>query len=416
MPAKHAPLADALLRAVVTFSETLRRAGLPVGLSRTIEFLRALGAMNSSQRQQFYWAARLTLCSRREEIAVFDEAFEAFWSQHAALPRPQPSSGRDKAPAGEAPPALASIATAEAALIAISSDEEHPSSEEADHDVPEVAGVFRYSPQEILRQKDFGTYTEEEFETAQRLMATLRLSVPSRRSRRLAPARRGLPALRTTLQRAFRTQGEPLRWAFRAPKSKPRRLVFLCDISGSMSEYSRALLLFLHTAVRAGREVEAFCFGTRLTRVTRELASGGAEEALASAAAAIVDWSGGTRLGECLKSFCDRWGQRGLARGAIIVIMSDGWDRGDPAFLAEQMARLRRLAHRLVWVNPCKGSPGYEPVTLGMSSALPYIDDFLAGHNLASLESLAVVVGEAFARRASARLTPRAAPRAGPRG
>ena len=411
MPARYAPLADALLRAAVAFSETLRRAGLRVGLSRTIEFLRALGAIDSSQRQQFYWAARLTLCARREEIAVFDEAFEAFWSQHAVLPRPQPSSGGDKAPAGEAPPALASTATARAALIAISLDEEHPSSEEADHDAPEVAGVFRYSPQEILRQKDFGNYTEEEFEMAQRLMATLRFSVPLRRSRRLTPARRGVPALRTTLQRAFRTYGEPLHWAFRAPRSKPRRLVFLCDISGSMSEYSRALLLFLHTAVRAGREVEAFCFGTRLTRVTRELASGGPEEALASAAAAIVDWSGGTRLGECLKAFCDRWGQRGLARGAIVVIMSDGWDRGDSAFLAEQMARLRRLAHRLVWVNPCKGSPGYEPVTLGMSSALPYIDDFLAGHNLASLESLAVVVGEAFARRA--RLS---APRAGPPG
>jgi hypothetical protein len=301
---------------------------------------------------------------------------------------------------------LASIATARAALIAISPDEDHPSSEEADHDAPEAAGVLRYSPREILRHKDFGTYTEEEFETAQRLMATLRLSAPLRRSRRLAPSRRGLPALRATLQRAFRTHGEPLRWAFRAPKSKPRRLVFLCDISGSMSEYSRALLLFLHTAVRAGREVEAFCFGTRLTRVTRELASGGPEEALASAAATIVDWSGGTRLGECLKAFCDRWGQRGLARGAIVVIMSDGWDRGDPAFLAEQMARLRRLAHRLVWINPCKGSPGYEPVTLGMSSALPYIDDFLAGHNLASLESLAVVVSEAFARRSSGDLAP----------
>lgn len=276
---------------------------------------------------------------------------------------------------------------------------EETGEEVEDKGSPEVAGSFRYSPQEILSQKDFATYSQEEFEAAQPLLTAMRLSAPRRRSRRLARARRGLLAFGPTLRRAFRSQGEPLRWVFHAPKSKPRRLVFLCDISGSMGDYSRALLLFLHTAVRVHRGVEAFCFGTRLTRVTRELSAGGPEQALARAAAAVVDWAGGTRLGQCLKAFCDRWGQRGMAHGAIFVIMSDGWDRGDPSLLAQQMARLQRFCHRLIWVNPCKGYPGYEPLTLGMSTALPYIDDFLPGHNLASLQSLAAVISQAFARR-----------------
>lgn len=398
MPAKHPSLADTLLRAAVAFAESLRQASLPVGLNRTIEFLRALDAVNPGHQQEFYWAARLTLCSRREDIAIFDEAFAAFWKQGNPVLRWRRPSSRDRMPAGDALPPLASIAKAQAAPRVIPVDEETPSTKEGDHNPPETLGVFRYSPQEVLKHKDFGTYTEEEFETAQRLMVTLRVSVPLRRSRRLAPARRGRLALESTLRRAFRTDGELLRWSFQAPKSKPRRLVFLCDISGSMSQYSRALLLFLHTAARARRGVEAFCFGTRLTRVTRELSSGGPEETFGRAAAAVVDWSGGTRLGQCLKEFCDRWGQRGFARGAVVVIISDGWDRGDPALLAEQMARLRRLAYRLIWVNPCKGAPDYEPLTLGMSTAMPYIDDFLAGHNLASLESLAVVIGEAFER------------------
>lgn len=398
MPAREGPLAEALLRAALAFVHTLRRAGLAVGLKRSIEFLRALGALDPSQRQQLYWAARLTLCSRREDIATFDEAFEAFWRRRAPVTSGRRSPPSEKMPAGREPPPLSPIGAGRAAPIVLSLDEEAPTTKEGDDSLA-VTGVFRYSPQEILRHKDFGTYTQEEFETAQRLMAALRLSVPLRRSRRLAPARRGFLALGATLRRAGRDHGEPLRWAFRAPKSKPRRLLFLCDVSGSMSQYSRALLLFLHAAVRAGRGVEAFCFGTRLTRVTRELSNGGPEEALARAAAAVVDWSGGTRLGQCLKTFSDRWGQRGLARGAIVVIMSDGWDRGDPTLLAEQMARLRRLAHRLTWVNPCKGSPSYEPLTLGMSTALPYVDDFLAGHNLASLESLAAVIGDAFERR-----------------
>lgn len=392
---QESPLAEGLLKAALAFTERLRQAGLAVDLNRTIQFVRALGEVDASQEEEFYWAARLTLCSRRQDLKPFDETFAAFWRGAQAVIQERAASP-DQSPAAEEPGP--SLATARTALPLAAVEQESVAGEKGEEALP-VAGVFRYSPQEVLRNKDFSSYSAEELQVAQEMMATIRLSAPLRVGRRLARARRGLLAFGPTLRRSFRTRGEPVRWVFQAAKPKARRIVFLCDISGSMSAYSRALLLFLHTAVRARRGVEAFCFGTRLTRVSKELASGGAEEALARAAAAVADWSGGTRLGECLKAFCDRWGQWGIARGAIVVIMSDGWDRGDPQLLAEQMARLRRLSQRLIWVNPNKGSPGYEPLTLGMSTALPYVDDFLPGHNLASLESLAAVIREVFKRR-----------------
>jgi len=393
---EDSPLAEGLLRAAVAFTESLRRAGLAVDLSRAIQFVRALGTVDCSNEEEFYWAARLTLCSRRKDLAIFDETFREFWKQPPSLPEeekaPEETLAQD---VQETPiPATEEMVVVESELAA-----------EGDEGEEMPVGAYHYSPQEVLREKDFSTYTPEEFEMAQRLMATMRLDTPMRRGRRLTRARRGLLAFGATMRRSFRTRGEPVRWVFQAAKPKPRRIVFLCDISGSMSSYSRALLLFLHAAVRSRRGVEAFCFGTRLTRVSKELSFGGVEEALRRAAAAVVDWSGGTRLGDCLKTFCDRWGQWGIARGAIVIIMSDGWDTGDTRLLAEQMARLKRLSQRLIWVNPNKGSPGYEPLTLGMSTALPYVDDFLAGHNLASLEALAAVVREVFDRRAFAPLT-----------
>ncbi len=395
--------ADGLAGAAVAFAQALRDAGLPIGLSRPIQFLRALEVVDPSRREPFYWAARLTFCSRREELLVFDEVFEAFWGHDiAAAPQPRPLA-RPQPPQGTVGRPQPDIAGRRGGLWPAL---EAPAHEPGDERSPEVTGVLSYSPKEVLREKDFGAYSEDEFRTAAEWMAALRLSAPMRRSRRLAPARRGAPALGATLRQAHRTQGEVLHWAHQAPKLKPRRLVFLCDISGSMNQYSRATLLFLHAAVRSPRDVEAFCFGTRLTQVTRELGSGSPEDALRRAAATVVDWSGGTRLGQCLQAFCDRWGQPGLARGAVVVIMSDGWDRGDPAVLAEQMARLRRLAHRIIWVNPCKGSPEYEPLALGMSTALPYVDEFVAGHNLASLESLAAIIGDARRRRPPGRWVP----------
>ena len=197
-----------------------------------------------------------------------------------------------------------------------------------------------------------------------------------------------MPDLRRTLRRSFRTGGEPVDRAWRERRREQRRLVLLLDVSGSMDAYSRALVMFAHGALRSGRRVEAFCFGTRLTRVTRALAATDADEALRRAAAEVVDWDGGTRIGEALKEFLGEHGHRGLARGALVLICSDGLEVGDPDLLAEQMARLSRLAHRVVWLNPLQEDPAYEPLARGMKAALPYVDLFASGHSLASLEEL----------------------------
>ncbi|MGH9087534.1 MAG: vWA domain-containing protein, partial [Acidimicrobiales bacterium] len=241
--------------------------------------------------------------------------------------------------------------------------------------------------------------TPDELAEAQRLMASSRWRGERRRTRRRRPARRrgDWPDLRRTVRQALRTGGEPINRRWLAPGDRPRRVVFLCDVSGSMAPYARALLRFLHVAVAGRRRVEAFTIGTRLTRVTRALSQHDPDAALAGAADAVPDWSGGTRLGEALAEFNDRWGIRGLARGAVVIVLSDGWDRGDPAALGREMARLRRVAHRVVWVNPLKGTPGYAPLVRGMAAALPHVDQFVEGHSLASLEALALVLDDAGA-------------------
>ena len=218
--------------------------------------------------------------------------------------------------------------------------------------------------------------------------------MPRRRTRRFGPARSGVPDLRRTLRRSFRTGGEPLERRFRARRRRRRRLVLVLDVSGSMADYSRALLVFAHAALRADRRWEAFCFGTRLTRVTRALAVTRPDEALDRAADEVVDWNGGTRIGECIKELLDEYGHRGLVRGAVVVLCSDGLEIGDPELLAEQMARLSRLAYRVIWLNPLKGDAAYEPLARGMHAALPFVDVFAAGHNLASLEELGLELAQ----------------------
>ena len=219
-------------------------------------------------------------------------------------------------------------------------------------------------------------------------MAELRLAAPPRRSRRLYPRRAGELDVRRTVRRALRTGGDPVRLARRERRLRPRRLVLLLDVSGSMSAYSRALLVFAHAALRTEPSWEAFCFGTRLTRLTGALATTHPDEALRRATEDAVDWDGGTRIGDSLKRFLDRYGHGGLARGAVVVVCSDGLDTGEPELLAEQMARLSRLARLVVWLNPLKEDPAYEPLARGMAAALPYVDVFASGHNLASLEEL----------------------------
>jgi uncharacterized protein with von Willebrand factor type A (vWA) domain len=258
----------------------------------------------------------------------------------------------------------------------------------------------RFSRAEVLRHRDFAEYTPGEHAEARRLMSDLRLVSALRPSRRQRPTPRasGSTDLRRTVRRSLRAGGEATPRAFRTDSSRPRRIVLLCDVSGSMEPYARALLRFLHVAVVGRGRVEAFALGTRLTRITRELSSRDPDAALGSAAARVLDWSGGTRLGEGLRAFNDRWGVRGMARGAIVVILSDGWDRGEPDLLAREMARLTLVAHRIVWVNPLKSSPEYAPLARGMAAALPYVDDFVEGHSLGALEELVAVLARPAGR------------------
>jgi uncharacterized protein with von Willebrand factor type A (vWA) domain len=246
----------------------------------------------------------------------------------------------------------------------------------------------------VLRARDFAEYTPDEHAEARRMMADLRLVSALRPSRRQRPTNetRGRTDLRRTVRRSLRSGGEATPRAVRTASSRPRRIVLLCDVSGSMEPYARALLRFLHVAVVGRGRVEAFALGTRLTRVTRELSSRDPDAALAAAAGRVLDWSGGTRLGDGLRAFNDRWGVRGMARGAIVVILSDGWDRGDPAVLGAEMARLARVAYRIVWVNPLKATPEYAPLARGMAAALPFVDDFVEGHSLGALEELVGVI------------------------
>jgi uncharacterized protein len=362
-------------RQAVGFARLLRGAGLDVPIGNTVAFGEALVAVGIERRDTVYWAGRATLVRSPEDVTVYDRAFRAWWDREHDL----------------------SFAAPEVKEIAVAFDEAGDDQDGAgsDEETPRTPTLaVRYSPSEILRHRDFALYTAAEFAEARRLMADLRLAGALRRSRRLQRSHRGRgrPDLRRTVRRALRTGGEPVHRAFLEPATRPRRIVLLCDVSGSMEPYARALVRFLHAAVVGRGRVEAFAMGTRLTRITRELSSRDPDAALAAAARRVVDWSGGTRLGESLRDFNDRWGVRGMARGAVVVILSDGWDRGDPELLAEQMARLHRVSYRVVWVNPLKASPDFAPLARGMAAALPFVDEFIEGHSLASLEHLAEVV------------------------
>jgi uncharacterized protein len=373
------PEAPPMLDAAVAFGRLLRRAGLAAGTDRVVEFTRALGELDVTRREDVYWAGRITLCSRREDLELYDKAFRAFWEEV------------------EDPRALRPPRTR--ISVSLTDDSVQPPKKTAErNEKGEEAVRLRYSPVDVLRTKDFALYTAEEFAELHKLLSDLKLSGALRRSRRLEPAPRGRHDPHRTLRGALRTGGEPMRHRFRRARSQPRRLVLLCDISGSMSSYSRALLRFMHAGVISGARLEAFVLGTRLTRITRELATRDPDQALKEASGTVRDWSGGTRLGDTIKEFVDRWGQRGMARGSVVVILSDGWDRGDVEVLAEQMMRLSRLAHKVIWVNPLKAAPGYQPLAKGMAAALPYVDVFLSGHNFESLETLALAVSEAAGR------------------
>lgn len=361
-------------RHVAGFVRTLRHGGLDVPVGSSLLFLRALDAVGMSRRADVYWAARATLLHRHEDLELFDRLFDLWWH-------------RD-------PLALAGgNAEVDHLTLGLDDPDQLPDvdQEEALDAGPTIS--VRYSPTELLRERDFAECNAEELAVLHDLIARLRLHGPRRRSRRLRPQPAGDRLdMRRTVKAALRAGGEPMGVATRGRGERPRRIVLLVDVSGSMEAYARALLRFAHASVIGRRRVEVFAVGTRLTRLTRELGSRDPDAALRLAAAAVSDWSGGTRLGEGIREFNDRWGVRGMARGAVVVVLSDGWDRGDPAVMDVEMQRLARVAHRIVWVNPLKASAGYAPLAQGMAAALPHVDQFVEGHSLDALDALAEVI------------------------
>ncbi|MGY1770103.1 vWA domain-containing protein [Blastococcus sp. SYSU D00813] len=356
---------------VLGFARTLRVAGVAASPDRVEAMLEAVGALDVLDATDVYWAGRLTLCGGPDDLDRYDAAFAAYFG-------------------GEAPRARSSAATPKP-VVAVSAPLEAGTGEGEDDEPSDVAG--QASADEVLRHRDVAELTVAEREELRRLFTLLRPASPMRASRRRRPSAHGSVHASRTVRRALRDGGEVTRLLHRRARPRPRRVVLLVDVSGSMSPYADALLRYAHAAVRAHpAATEVFTIGTRLTRVTRELRLRDPDKALAASGAAIPDWSGGTRLGEVLKAFLDRWGQRGTARGAVVVVCSDGWERGGTELLAEQMARLRRLAHAVVWVNPHKGREGYEPLTGGMQAALPSLDAFVAGHSLAAFEELTGVI------------------------
>ncbi|MEP6476900.1 MAG: VWA domain-containing protein [Actinomycetota bacterium] len=387
--AELAAAADPVAR-LVAFGRELRARGLPVGTGRILTFVRSVGALGPVDRDCLYWAGRTSLVSSRLDIEAFDAAFEE-WIR-TLVPEGELRIELDL-PAGsdvdwgEPPPDLEVRAGLTAVSWSGASDDEETQGESAIRIVASAA--------EVLREKSFAELTEDEQEQVAVLIRRLAVRVPSERTRRTRPAATGTVFdLRRTLRRSLRTQGEPFDRAWRARGMRHRPLLLLLDVSGSMAPYSRALMRFALAAMAAGRRVEVFVFGTRLTRVTRTLRTRDPDRALREIGRLVQDWEGGTRIGESVKTLLDGWSQRAALRGAVVVLCSDGLERGDPELLRAQMGRLRRLAHRLVWVNPLKGSPRYEPLARGVAAALPSVDVFLSGHNLESFEELARVLGE----------------------
>jgi len=380
-------MADGPLPPLVALGRDLRRRGLPVGTGRILTFVRGVEAIGLADRTSLYWTARATMVASRADVDTFDEAFEAWFRTLRLDGEPElsleidlPPDPEDTEP-GDGP-------AGDPLGIPTTVDRQPAGVESSDGD--EAALRLVASAVEILRTKSFAYLSEEERQRVAKLIRALNIHVPIERTRRMRAANKGSSLdVRRTLRRSLRTQGEPFDRAWRARRTRTRPLVLILDVSGSMAPYSRALLQFGFAAMAAGRRVEVFCFGTRLTRVTRVLRTKDPDRAMHEIGRIVADWEGGTRIGESLKSLLDGWSQRAALRGAVVVLCSDGLERGDPELLRRQMARLRRLAYRVVWANPLKGSPRYEPLARGMAAALPSVDVFLSGHNLESLEALA---------------------------
>jgi len=358
---------------LVDFARELRAAGLAVGPGDALTYCTAMAPLDPTDLLDLYWVGRTTMVSRHDQIPVYDRVFRSFFlGQGFELPEAFQLTMRERAQTQ--------------ALLTV------PESEPDQIGQDEAARLgLMASDATALKSKSFAQCTPEELAVLRRIMVRIRLTPPRRRTRRTVRARTGhVPDLRRTVRETMRAHGEPAELFWRQRRLRLRPLILILDVSGSMADYSRHLLQFAHSTRRATSRVEVFCFGTRLTRITRELEHRRPDEALERAAKAVFDWEGGTRIGDSLDTFVRTWGRRGMCRGGIVVICSDGLDRGDPAVLATAMERLRRLCHRTVWMNPHKGDAvAWQPSTLGMMVAHPHVDLMLSGHDLRSLEEFA---------------------------
>jgi len=406
---------ESLVRNVLVFGRLLRSAGIPMSAGREMELLSALRLVDLGSRARVYQACRAMLVSHRDHGPIFDQAFDLFFGSlstrppedgetvehHAVAPPPDHADELPQVEGGDerALRIDESVARKETAP----SDEQERETEEGE----ETLQAQTYSAVEILREKDFDEYSPDELAAARELMRQLRLRPGVRRTRRMVRSPRGDSLdMRRIVRTMHRTAGEPVRLHWRERKVKRRQLVLLCDVSGSMERYSRVLLQFLHAARQGLNDVEVFVFGTRLTRVTRDLAHRDVDAALERIGQRVLDFAGGTRIGRSVHDFNRTWARRVLGHGAVVIVISDGWDRGDPRILAREMERLQRQCFRLLWLNPLLGLPEYQPITIGMRTALRYVDDFMPAHNLRSLEQMARRLTELEARRPVRRQVP----------
>ena len=374
----HVPDRAPFTEVLVGFARELRGAGVTVGTGDVLTYCQATATLDPTDLVDVYWAGRATLVSKPDDNTGYNEAFRRYFLAEGA------------AAAGVLTLRASAAMEAEAAAFVMPATD--PPSADTDEE-PAVLG-WMASDVDALKHRSFAACTPAELAALRKIMARLRLTPPRRRTRRTrsAPAGRS-PDLRKTIRDSMRMHGEPAQLYFRQRKTKLRPLILILDVSGSMADYSRHLLQFAHTARHAAAKVEVFCFGTRLTRITRMLEHRRPDSALEQAAQAVVDWDGGTRIGQSLDTFIRRFGRSGLCRSGVVVICSDGLDRGDPGQLAAVMERLSRLCYRIVWLNPHKGdNPHFRPTTLGMMVAAPHIDLLLSGHDLASLEQLAAML------------------------
>jgi uncharacterized protein len=401
-PTVQPPLIAANL---LTFGRRLREAGLPVGSGQMLGLVEAIGAIDVRNERDVYYAARASLVTRPEQRPTFDREFAQFWRELAGAQRkPLEAFSANDAP-NEVPlpeasrkrkqEAKASNATAEEerTVLAISeADENDASAGEEEIEAP-PEDVLLFSARETLRKKDFAQCTSDEIAEARRIIEGMDWRLGTRRTRRRVKATHGdLIDRRATLRYSLKHGGTPIELRRQRRKIRTRPLVLICDISGSMDRYARLLLRFVHALGQGLESTEVFVFGTRLTRITRALRKRDVDAAITQVVESVEDWSGGTRIGQAIKTFNYEWSRRVLRSGATVVVISDGWDRGDPKLLAQEMARLQRSCRRLIWLNPLLGAPGYQPLTQGMRAALPYIDEFLPVHNLQSLEALAALL------------------------